>query len=138
LQQRRRRCHSASRTAKASLTLKQAISLPEINMKPEFRFRLNGDIIPEIFIQPALVSGEPTGEYQIAVDVDGLGRFTIDDNSNLWDKDLPKFKLEYRNETEWQQVDPILRRISKDKGWKTVTPDELLAVLEAAGHIKCG
>jgi len=105
-------------------------------VKPEFRFRLNGEIMPELFIQHAMVDGEPTGEYQIAVDIDGIGRFTIDDNSNLWDKDLPKFKLEYRNETEWQQVDPILRRISRDKGWRQVTPQELVAVLESAGAIK--
>jgi hypothetical protein len=104
-------------------------------MKPEFRFRLNDEIIPEIFIQHAMVDGEPTGEYQIAVDIDGLGRFTIDDNSHLCDDALPKFILEYRNETEWEQVDPILRRMSKDKGWKTVTPQELGAVLESAGVI---
>jgi hypothetical protein len=105
-------------------------------MKPEFRFRLNDEIIPEIFIQHAMVDGEPTGQYEIAVDVDGLGRFTIDDNSNLWDPALPQFVLEYRNETEWQQVDPILRRISRDKGWRQVTPQELVAVLESAGAIK--
>lgn len=96
----------------------------------EFRFRLNGEIIPELFIQHVMVDGESVGEWQIAVDIDGLGRFTIDDNSNLWDPALPQFVLEYRNETEWQQVDPILRRISKDKGWKTVTPDELLGILQ--------
>jgi hypothetical protein len=28
-------------------------------MKPEFRFRLNGEIVPEIFIQRAMVDGEP-------------------------------------------------------------------------------
>jgi hypothetical protein len=69
----------------AAASLKQAISLPEMTMQTEFRFRLNGDM-PEIFIQRALVDGEPVGEWQIAVDIDYLdGRFTIDDNSNLWD-----------------------------------------------------
>jgi hypothetical protein len=33
----------------------------------EFRFRLNGEIMPEIFIQRALVDGEPVGEWQIVV-----------------------------------------------------------------------
>jgi hypothetical protein len=55
-------------------------------MQTEFRFRLNGDIMPEIFIQRAMVDGEPVGEWEIAVDIDYLdGRFTLDDNSNLWD-----------------------------------------------------
>ena len=31
-------------------------------MQTEFRFRLNGDIMPEIFIQRALVDDEPVGE----------------------------------------------------------------------------
>ena len=56
-------------------------------------------------------------------------------NENLWDKDLPRFVLEYRNETEWGRTDPLLRRISKDKGWRTVTPQNLLRVLQTAGCI---
>jgi hypothetical protein len=64
-------------------------------MRPKFRFRLNGRIMPEIFIQPMMVDGESTGGYEIAVDIDGLSCFTVDDNSNLWDDSLPKFKLEY-------------------------------------------
>jgi len=32
----------------------------------EFRFRLNGEIVPEIFIQRAMVDGEPVGEWQIS------------------------------------------------------------------------
>ena len=47
-------------------------------MPPEFRFRLNGEIVPEIFIQRALVNSEPTGEWQVAVGIDAIGRFTID------------------------------------------------------------
>jgi hypothetical protein len=61
--------------------------------------------------------------------------FTIDDNSHLADKHLPKFVLELRNETEWSLTDPILRRISKDKGGKTVSAQELLDVLHEAGYI---
>jgi hypothetical protein len=37
-------------------------------MPPEFRFRLNGQIMPELFVQRALVHGEPIGEWEIAVD----------------------------------------------------------------------
>jgi hypothetical protein len=102
----------------------------------EFRFRLNGEIIPELFIQHAMIDGEPTGEYQIAVEIDGLGRFTIDDNSHLWDDSLPKFVLEYRNETSWALIPPVDRRSMKDKGWNRVTPQELVAILDSAGAIK--
>jgi hypothetical protein len=104
--------------------------------KTEFRFRLNGEIIPELFIEPVLVSGEPTGEYQIAVEIDGLGRFTIDDNSNLWDPALPQFVLEYRDETSWALIPPAIRRASTDKGWNRVTPQELVGILESAGAIR--
>jgi len=105
-------------------------------MQPEFRFRLNGRIMPEIFIGRAMVNGEPTGEYEIVVDIDGLGRFTIDDNSNLWDHSLPQFILEYRDETGWALLPRAEKRASKDKGWERVTPQELVAVLDSAGVIK--
>jgi len=104
-------------------------------MKPEFRFRLNGVVIPEIRIQCAMIAGQPVGDLQIAVRDEEIGWFVIDDNSDLWDKDLPRFVLEYRNETDWQQTDILHRRISKDKGWKTVTPRKLLNILQAAGYI---
>jgi hypothetical protein len=100
---------------------------------PEFRFRLNGRIMPEIFVQRALVDGEPCGEWQIAVEIDGLGRFTIDDNSDLWDAALPQFILEYRDETSWALLPSTEKRASKDKGWHRVTPQELIAILELAG-----
>jgi hypothetical protein len=89
--------------------------------QPEFRFRLNGEIMPEIFIQRALVDGEPVGEWQIAVEVDGLGRFTLDDNSNLWDPALPQFVLEFRDETSWALLPQAERHASVDKGWQRVT-----------------
>jgi hypothetical protein len=113
--------------------LKQATNLGEITMQPEFRFRLNGQIMPEIFIQPTMVDGEPTGNYEIAVEIDGLGRFTVDDNAHLWDAALPHFILEYRDETAWALLPQAERRSSVDKGWKTVTPQGLIAVLESAG-----
>jgi hypothetical protein len=106
-------------------------------MQREFRFRLNGRIMPEIFVGRAMVNGEPLGEWQIAVDIDGLGRFSIDDNSTLWDDSLPKFVLEYRDETAWALLPSTEKRASKDKGWKTVIPQELLRVLETAGYIAC-
>ena len=57
------------------------------SMQTEFRFRLNGDIMPEIYIQRAMVDGEPVGQWEITVDIDYLdGRFTLDDNSHLWDR----------------------------------------------------
>ena len=106
-------------------------------MQPEFRFRLNGRIMPEIFIQRAMVDGAPCGDYEIAVDIKRLGRFTIDDNSKLWDDSLPHFILEYRDETAWALRPVAERRSSVDKGWKRVTPHELVAILELAGAIKC-
>jgi hypothetical protein len=107
-------------------------------MKPEFRFRLNEIVVPEIRIQRAMVNGEPVGALQIAVLDETFGWFTVDDNSHLPDKDLPRFILEFRNETDWQQTDTLHRRISKDKGWKTVTPQELIEVLVVPGVIDLG
>jgi hypothetical protein len=102
-------------------------------MPPEFRFRLNGQIMPELFVQRALVHGEPIGEWEIAVDIDEIGRISIDDNSNLWDPALPHFVLEFRDETSWALLPQAERWASKDKGWNRVTPQELVAILESAG-----
>jgi hypothetical protein len=106
-------------------------------MQPEFRFRLNGEIMPEIFIQRALVNSESIGEWQVAVDIDGIGRFTIDDNSQLWDPALPQFVLELRDETSWALLPIPMRHASQDKGWNRVTPQELVEILESAGVITC-
>jgi hypothetical protein len=106
-------------------------------MPPEFRFRLNGQIMPELFVQRALVHGEPIGEWEIAVDIDEIGRISIDDNSNLWDPALPHFVLEFRDETSWALLPQAERWASKDKGWNRVTPQELVAILESAGVITC-
>jgi len=105
-------------------------------MQTEFRFRLNGEIMPEIFIQQKTVAGEPTSEREIAVNVDGLGSITIDDNSNLWDAALPQFILEYRDETAWDLIPLEICRTMKDKGWNRVTPQELIAILESEGAIQ--
>jgi hypothetical protein len=101
----------------------------------ELRFRLNGQIT-EIFIQHAMFNGEPVGDLEIVVEVDGLGRFTIDDNSSLWDPALPKFVLEYRDETSWALIPPVERHTMKDKGWNQVTPQELLGILQSTGLVK--
>jgi len=105
--------------------------------KPDFRFRLNGVIIPEILIRPEMLNRAPTGNWHIAVNDWTIGSFTIDNNENLWDKDLPKFMLEFRNETAWALTPVTDRCTSKDQGWKKVTTQELLAVLQAAGIIRC-
>lgn len=104
-------------------------------MQPEFRFRLNGQIMPEIFVQRALANGKPIGEWEIAVEIDGLGRFTIDDNSNLWDTALPQFVLEFRDETSWALLPIPDRQASVDKGWHRTTPHELVEILQSEGLI---
>jgi len=118
--------------------LKQATNLPEITMQPEFRFRLNGEIMPELFVQRALVQGQPVDEWEIAVEIDGLGRLTIDDKSHLWDDGLPQFVLEFRDETSWALLPIPDRQASVDKGWHRTTPHELVEILESVGAIKHG
>src|SRR5580704_13962322 len=104
--------------------------------RPEFRFRLNGEIMPEIFVQRALVDGEPVGQWEIEVDVYGIGRFTIDDNSNLCDPALSQFVLEFRDETSWDLLPIPHRQASVDKGWHRTTPNELVEILQSAGAFK--
>ena len=64
------------------------------------------------------------------------GRFTIDDNSHLWDPALPQFILEYRDETAWDLIPLEVCRTMKDKGWNRVTPLELVGILRSAGAIR--
>jgi hypothetical protein len=52
------------------------------------------------------------------VDIDGLGRFTIDDNSGLWDDSLPHFILEYKERNRWALPSQAECCSSIDKGWK--------------------
>jgi len=103
-------------------------------MPQEFSFRLNGQPVPMIFIDRERINGKLTGRRHISVWVEGIGRFTIDDDEHLWESAFPDCVLEYRNETAWENVDPLA---SNDKGWQQVTPDELVAVLECAGVIDC-
>jgi hypothetical protein len=69
-----------------------------------------------------MIDGEPIGKLQIAVEDEAIGWFTIDDNENLWDKDLPKFVLKYATIP-----------MAAGQGWQRVTTGELLDVLESAG-----
>lgn len=94
-------------------------------MVPKFRFCLNGEIVQRIRVQDEIIDGKPSSKRQIAVEIEGIGWFTIDDNENLWDKDLPKFILKYA-------VVPI----AEGQGWQRVTTTELLEVLESAGVIE--
>ena len=101
--------------------------------RPEFRFRLNGEIMPELFVQRAMVDGEPVGKWEIEVDVYSIGKFTIDDNSNLWDPALPQFVLEFRDETSWALLPIPDRQASVDKGWHATNSLELIDILAAHG-----
>jgi hypothetical protein len=89
-----------------------------------------------VFINQERVKGRLTGRRHIAVWVDGIGRFTLDDDSNLWEMTFPKHLLEYRNETEWEKSDPAERQTIKNEGWLRVTPNQLVAVLVSAGVIR--
>ena len=94
-------------------------------MEPEFRFCLNGEIIRSIRVRHEIVDGKPTTKRQIAVEDEAIGWFTIDDNENLWDKDLPKFVLKYTTIP-----------MAAGQGWQRVSTKELLNVLESAGLIQ--
>ena len=100
--------------------------------KPEFRFRLNGSYMPEIRVQRETSDGE----IQLAVRDEDLGWFVIDNNENLRSDALPKFVLEYRDETSWALVPVEVRQASEDKGWNRTTPQDLVGVLWVAGVIE--
>jgi hypothetical protein len=94
-------------------------------MEPAFRFCLNGEVIRSIRVQHEMIDGKPTSKRQIAVEIEGIGWFAIDDNENLWDKDLPKFVLKYTTIP-----------MAAGQGWQRVSTKELLNVLESAGLIQ--
>ncbi len=52
-------------------------------MPPYSNFRLNGTIVPMIFIKREWVNGNLTGRRHVAAWIDGVGRFPIDDNEQL-------------------------------------------------------
>jgi hypothetical protein len=92
-------------------------------------------VIPEMRVERALVNGEPVGNLRISVRDEQLGWFAIDNNENLWDKNLPQFVLEFRDESRWEQLDPIAKRSDPLKGWQRVSPRRLLKILQMTGHI---
>jgi len=107
-------------------------------MPPEFSFRLNGTIVPMLFIQKERVDGILTGRMRLkAVWIDGIGRFVIDDDEHPWELTFPQHVLEYRNETIWDNTSPVVRQQDKQEGWRRVTPEELVNILENAGVISC-
>jgi hypothetical protein len=104
-------------------------------MPPLFSFRLNGTIVPMIFVNRERVNGKLTGRRHIAVWIDGVGRFTLDNDEGLWEMTFPKHVLEFRNETLWERSNPAERRTTENEGWQRATPDELVAALVNAGVI---
>src|SRR3954466_13995013 len=103
---------------------------------PDFRFRLNGIIIPELRIERARVDGEPFGKLQIAALDSEIGWIVVDDNANLPDKHLAQFISENRNETEWAKIDPVFQRADPRKGWRRVSPRKLMKILNESGIIE--
>ena len=55
---------------------------------------------------------------------------------DLWNAALPKFVLEFRDETSWVILPQAERWASVDKGWNRLTPQELAEILESEGAIK--
>jgi len=91
----------------------------------KFRWRLNGVVIQRIKVRREIVGGEPKGRPEIAVLVEGLGWFSIDNNENLWDPALPRFVFEVKDLSA-----PLFQR-----RWKQVTIPELLALLQSQALI---
>jgi hypothetical protein len=106
-------------------------------MLPLFNFRLNHVIVPMIFINRERDKGKLTGKWQIAVWINGVGRFTLDDESGLWERTVPHHVLEIRNEEEWEQLDPVVRQKDEHEGWQRVTPNELVEKLIESGVLRC-
>ncbi len=87
---------------------------------PEFRFRLNGTILPEINVMD--------GGKTLAVKDRELGWFVVLDD--------PAMVLEYRDETAWALLPIEMCQASVDKGWNRVTPQQLIGVLWVVGVLK--
>jgi len=94
-----------------------------------YQIRVNGLTIAHIDVRHALVNGVPCGGWQVAIDDPVLGWITIDDNENLWDKDLSKFVLEVR--------DTDCHYLPND-GWRRKTVAQLLGLLVDTGVIVRG
>jgi hypothetical protein len=100
---------------------------------PEFRIKLNGVSIPEIRVQRE--GGSESGHIQIAVRDADLGWFVVSNDENVHDA-LPKFQLEYRDETSWALLPDEMKQASEDKGWNQTTPQELIDILWTVGVLR--
>jgi hypothetical protein len=81
-------------------------------MPPLFNFRLNGTIVPMIFIKRERVNGKLTARRRVAVWIDGVEGSAIDDDEQLREMNFPKHVLEFHNETLWEKSDQFsLQRI---------------------------
>jgi len=108
-------------------------SLPPL---PEFRITLNNYYVSNLRVQKA-----PTSGYELAVrieigiqnedksiqDID-LGWFVVEDR--------PDMVLRYRDETSWALLPTELKQASRDKGWSTCTPEELIGILWNCGILQ--
>jgi hypothetical protein len=103
---------------------------PTNSMNTQFQFRINGLIITHLKLRPVAIDGT-TDHWELVACHDALGEFAIEDNEELADPALPTPVLEVRDVT----IAPIERRFLPNKGWKTVTTGECLALLESAGVI---
>jgi hypothetical protein len=100
--------------------------------KQQYQFRVNGVVMPYLRIQYGMIDGASVGRREIAVEDDQIGWVVIDDNENLADPALSKFVLEVRD-----FVAPTERRRLPNGGWRKVSTQELLTLLEGAGIIRC-
>ena len=94
------------------------------------QFRLNGLIIPLLKVRPVMLNGV-IEHWELVACHDTLGEFAIDDNEALADPALTRFVLEARDAT----LPPIERRYLPNKGWRQVTAQECLVLLQSAGVI---
>jgi hypothetical protein len=98
--------------------------------KRQYQFRVNGVVMPYLRIQYEMIDGACVGRRRIAVEDDQIGWVVIDDNEDLADPALSKFVLEVRDFAA-----PVERRLLPNSGWRKVSTQELLKLLEVAGII---
>jgi hypothetical protein len=99
-------------------------------MNTQFQFRLNGLVITHLKVRPVVTFGTPD-KWELVACQETLGEFAIDDNEGLSDPALSRFILEVRD----AMVPPIERRYLPNKGWRKVTTQQCLALLESIGVI---
>jgi hypothetical protein len=97
--------------------------------KRQYQFRVNGLVMPYLRIQSE-IDGAPAGRRRIAVEDAKIGWVVIDDNEDLADSAFSKFILEARDFAA-----PSELRLLPNKGWRKVSTQEVLNLLEAAGII---